>query len=146
MGFSTSAAMAIIFLGMLVAIGIAFPAMESAYESQSTAMDDRDERALDMRNTAVELDASFDTGDDLQVNVTNEGTTTLSVERTTLLLDGEFTPQSEYETAVDGVGDRALVEPGETLEITLDEADHDEPTRVKVITEYGVSRLVTEVS
>ena len=141
MGFSTSGAAAIIFIGALLAVGIAFPALETAHDRQSTAMDDRDDRALDVRNTAIDVTASHDDGD-LTVNVTNDGSTTLSVDRTDLLVDGVLQSSDELETAVDEDGDRTIVQPGETLTMSL---AHDAPNRLKVVTQNGVAETVTEV-
>ena len=142
MGFSTSGAAAIIFIGALLAVGIAFPALETAHDRQSTAMDDRDDRALDVRNTAIDVTVSHDGDADLTVNVTNDGSTTLSVDRTDLLVDGVLQPSDELETAVDGDANRTIVQPGETLTMT---AENDAPDRLKVVTQHGVAKTLTEV-
>jgi len=56
-GFSTSGATAIIFVGVLVAAGIAYPVFHSAQEERRTAIQDRDDRTLSMRNTAIAVDS-----------------------------------------------------------------------------------------
>lgn len=142
MGFSTSGAAAIIFVGMLVAVSIAFPVIETAHDRQSGAMSDRDDRALDVRNTAIAVDTGFDGDGNLVVDVENTGTTTLSVNETDLLVDGTYLPRSEYDTSVDGVSDRTTVQPGETLTFETAEAAVD---RVKVVTGNGVAETVTGV-
>ena len=146
MGFSTSGAAAIIFIGLLIAVGIAYPVLETAHDRRSTAIDDRDDRALDLRNTAIDdLEATYDAeGEYLVVNVTNTGSTTLSVSKTDLLIDGEYVTLPE-ETTVEDDPDRNLWQPGETLSITIESVD-DEPDRVKVVTEYGIAETITEVT
>ena len=146
MGFSTSGATAIIFVGMLVAVGIAYPVLQTAHEERRTAMDDRDDRALEMRNTAIDLQtASYDgTATELTVNATNNGSTTLSVPATDLLVDGQYTAFDGNDTVVDGSDTRELWQPGETLSITV--AVDDQPDRVKLVTEYGIADTTTEVS
>ncbi|SDK85104.1 flagellin [Natronorubrum texcoconense] len=164
MGFSTSGATAVLLVGLLVAVGIAYPVLQGAQEARLTAIDDRDDRALDLRNSDIELEeATYDissddeggddedeNGDDeytLMVNVTNTGSTTLSVPATDLLVDGIYQPVGEDETDVDGTAGRDLWQPGETLTFTveLDESD-DPPKRVKIVTEHGIAETTTEVT
>ncbi|AGB15197.1 putative archaeal flagellar protein F [Halovivax ruber XH-70] len=144
MGFSSSAAVVILFLGVLVAIGMVFPVMETAYERQSAAMEQRDDRALEVRNTAIQVEGLYDSGTEtLTVNVTNTGSTTLSVEHVDLLVDGRLvTDWNESDRAVEGDSARTLVQPGELLELTIDR--DTEPNRLKVITGNGVAETVTE--
>ena len=146
MGFSTSGATAIIFVGMLVAVGIAYPVLQTAHEERRTAMDDRDDRALEMRNTAIDLETANynDTETELTVNATNTGSTTLSVPATDLLVDGQYTAFDGNETVVAGSDTRELWQPGETLSITV--AVDDRPDRVKLVTEHGIADTTTEVS
>lgn len=146
MGFSTSGAAAIIFVGLLVATTIAFPALESAYDARASAMDDRDQRALDVRNTDIVVDPHADGDGDLVVNVTSTGSTTLSVDATDLLIDGDYYDVlgDDPSTTVEGAADRETYQPGETLTIETD-ATADDVERVKVVTEYGVAETVTEV-
>lgn len=143
MGFSTSGATAIILVGMLVAVGISYPVLQGAHESRLSAIDDRDDRTLDIRNTDVELEEARhdNTSDELTVNVTNTGSTTLSVPATDLLIDGDYWEASaDDEITVEDDPERELWQPGETLSITvvIDEAD-DRPNRVKVVTEHGIA-------
>lgn len=145
MGFSTSGATAILFVGVLVAVGIAYPVVQTAHEERTTAVDDRDDRALEMRNTAIDLETASYDGSELTVNATNTGSTTLTVPATDLLVDGAFVADGEWTgTAVDGTTGRELWQPGETLSITVT-AD-DRPDRVKLVTEYGIAETTTEVS
>ncbi|WP_440771043.1 flagellin [Natronorubrum sp. DTA28] len=164
MGFSTSGATAVLLVGLLVAVGIAYPVLQGAQEARLSAIDDRDDRVLDLRNSDIELEeAQYDTssddevengedenGDDehtLTVNVTNTGSTTLSVSATDLLVDGVYRSVGADETDVDGTADRDLWQPGETLTFTveLDESD-DPPERVRVVTEHGIAETTTEVT
>ncbi|WP_254762004.1 flagellin [Natrinema marinum] len=143
MGFSTSGATAIIFVGVLVAAGIAVPVLQTAQEERRTAIAERDDRALAMRNTAIEV-ASWsynESGnDDFTMDVNNTGSTVLSVSETDLLVDGVY--QGSYATSVDGTADRELWQPGETLTVTVSTS---RPDRVKIVTEHGIADTVTGV-
>jgi len=78
------------------------------------------------------------------VNVTNNGSTTLSVSGTDLLTDGTYVSDGAYieaESSVDGNNETDLWLPGETYSMTV--YQEPEPSRVKVVTSSGVS--ATEV-
>ena len=150
MGFSTSGAVAILFVGMLIAVGIAYPAVQTAHDQRSAAIDDRDDRALDVRNTAIDdIEASYEPIEDdpgtLTVNATNAGSTTLSIPETDLLVEGVYQPAETYETEIVQTPDaeRELWQPGERLSIEL--AVDDEPHRVKLVTEHGIAATITDV-
>ncbi len=135
--------MAIIFVGVLVAAGIVIPVVQTAQEERTTAMQERDDRALAMRNTAIEV-ASWSYNEsgngNFTMDVNNTGSTVLSVPKTDLLVDGVY--QESYETSVDGNGNRELWQPGETLNVTVSTS---RPNRVKLVTEHGIAETVTEV-
>lgn len=145
MGFSTSGAVAILFAGLLIAVGMAYPVVQTANDDRRTAIDDRDDRTLDMHNTDIVLkNASYSgTEDTLTVNVTNTGSTTLSVPATDLLVDGSYRELTANETTVEGSASRELWQPGELLTITVTATT--QPDRVKVVTEHGIAETTTEV-
>ncbi|GAB3023174.1 archaellum stator protein ArlF [Natronobiforma cellulositropha] len=145
MGFSTSGAAAILFIGLLLAVGIAYPTLEAAHDRRATAIDDRDQRALDVRNTAIAVDAAVYDADaeTLTLDVTNTGSTTLSVPETDLLIDGVY--RTGYETAVSGDATRTLWQSGETLSMTVQLEPNADPERAKVVTQHGVAATITDV-
>lgn len=146
MGFSTSGATAIIFVGVLVAAGIAYPVFHAAQEERRTAIQHRDDRTLSMRNTAIAVDSwSYnESGDNFTMSVNNTGSTTLSVDETDLLLDGVYQPGGSYATRVEGDAGRNLWQPGETLNVTVVD-ESPAPDRAKLVTEYGIAETVTGV-
>lgn len=144
MGFSTSGAAAILFIGLLVAAGIAYPTFEAASDRRADAIDDRDQRAVELRNTelAVESVTYNASTDALNVTAENTGSSTLIISKTDLLVDGEY--YGGYDTSVDGTADRDLWHPGETL--AMNATATTRPDRVKVVTQYGVADVETEVT
>lgn len=136
--------MAVLFIGLFVAVGIAYPTVQAAYDERRTAIQDRDERALDLRNTAIEFkNVSYD-GTELTVNISNNGSTTLSVQRSDLLVNGVLQGQRDLDSvSVDGNTDRKLWQPGEVLSIVV--TPNEKPVRVKFVTEQGVA-ITTEVT
>lgn len=143
MGFSVSGATAILFLGMIVSVGIAYSGAFNALERVDDAYQEDTDRVLDQKNTAIDLtNVTYgQTGANyLTVEVENTGSTSLSVNDTDLLVDNIY--QSSFVTrSVDGDATTDLWLPGETLTLTVT-AD-SRPDRVKVVTEMGVS--ATEV-
>lgn len=135
--------MAILFVGVLIAISTAYPMMSAANERVQTAVDDRDDRSLSQRNSDIELaNVTYDNATDtLVVRVNNAGSRTLSVADTDVLVDGQF--QQGYATSVDGDGARSLWTPGETLRVELSTSTR--PDRVKVVTEFGIAETETDI-
>lgn len=143
MGFSTSAAATIIFIGVLLSFGFLYPVVEQNVEAHTEAFDERDDRFLTQRNTDISFDsATYDPEDDiLVVSVDNTGTTTLRLDQTDLLINGEI--QTGYSTDIDGAPDRTLWVPNETLTVTVDGVA-ERPDRVNVVTGLGV-QISTDV-
>lgn len=138
MGFSTSGATAILLVGVLVAVSVAYPTLQAAQDLRQDAIEDRDDRALETHNTAIDdVEATFD-GGELTVTARNDGTTSLSAADTTLLVDGTIPGDRDVE--IDDEPDRELWLPEEELRITVDESDlSDDPDRIKLVTERGVA-------
>jgi len=143
-GFSTSGAAAILFVGLFVAAGLVFPALETAHERRSEALDERTDRALELKNTDVELLEASHADGELAVELENAGSTALSAPATDLLVDGELARPEVAVREDDGAESDAERErwlPGETLVLTVDTdgLENDDPERVKVVAENGVA-------
>lgn len=138
MGFSVSGSAAIVFIAAFVSVGILYSAAYNGYEDVTAAQDGHADRVLDQRNTAVDITATTynDTAETLTVQVLNQGSTTLSVAATDVVVDGVY-QGTWIDSNVSGSTSTDVWAPGETLNVTL-EASTD-PGRVKVVTEHGVS-------
>ena len=146
MGFSVSGSAAILFIAAFVSVGILYSAAFNGYEKVQDADEARNERVLEAKNTAIEVaNVSYDANNEtMTVNVTNNGSTTLSVSGTDLVSNGSYVTQNAYlpaETAVDGNNETDLWQPGETYSMTVTQAP--KPDRIKVVTSNGVA--ATEV-
>ncbi|NIB99361.1 fla cluster protein FlaF [Halobacterium sp. R2-5] len=143
MGFSVSGSAAILFIAAFVCVGILYSAAYNGYERVQDADDSHGEQMLEQRNTAVNVtDAKYNASGNeyVAVNVTNTGSTTLSVNDTDVLVDGEFQPRDGYvDWNVEGKSDTTLWLPGETYNVTV--AVDSEPDRVKVVTGSGVTDI-----
>jgi len=138
MGFSVSAATAVIFAGLFLALGIFYPAMVNSYERVQAADADQADRALEQANTDIRLDDATG-GGQLTATLTNTGSTSLTASETDVLVDGSYIQRSELGTTVDGDGSTDLWLPGETLEITYNPGGPFSGNRVRVVTEHGVA-------
>lgn len=143
MGFSVSGAMAVILIGVFVAIAMAFPAAMAGIESIADAHSHQEDQLKSWHNADVELvNATYDDASEtLSVNTTNAGSESLSVQATHLLADGELVASPERSIA--GDTNVTVWLPGETLEVTVEEIDH--PDRIKVVTDLGLSVTTEEV-
>ena len=136
MGFGVSGATAILFLGLFIAAGTMFTTTSATVEQIGEAEDNRQEQLLDRRNTEIAVTSAVynNSTATLNLSVSNRGSTTLSVNGTTVLVDNEY--RSTAAARVEGNGATDLWEPGETMTLNVSTA---EPARVKVVTEYGVA-------
>ena len=147
-GFGVSGSTAVIFLGVLIASGTLYTATAGTAEQVSEASDAEGEELLDRRNTAIDVtQAVYDnnstspTTETFNVTVTNDGTTTLSVNDTSLLVDNEYVvPDS---TAVDGDATTDVWAPDQQL--VFETTNASTPDRVKVVAENGVAASNTTV-
>ncbi|GAA0670787.1 flagellin [Natronoarchaeum mannanilyticum] len=145
MGFSTSAAVAVVSIGFLISVGLLYPAVEQSVQDVSDATDTREDRMLDTRNSDAALsDVTYNnTTDVLNVTVNNTGTVTMDVAGTDLLVDGEIA--TNRTTYVDGVADRELWVAGEQLRIEARDV-RTAPERVVVVTGTGLERSTTGIT
>ncbi|SNZ05596.1 flagellar protein FlaF [Natronoarchaeum philippinense] len=145
MGFSTSAAVAVVSIGVLISVGLLYPAVEQSVQDISDATDQRQDRMLDTRNSdALVYSASYNaTSDVLNVTVNNTGTVTMGTAATDLLVDGRLA--TNRSTFVGGVGGRELWVPGEQLRIAASNVT-TAPERVVVVTGTGLERTNTSVA
>jgi flagellar protein FlaF len=147
MGFSTSGATAVVFLGLLVCASTLYPVLDASHERSVRADEAREERSLARQNTAVSLaDVAYNSSGDrtLTVRIDNTGTTTLAVADTSLLVDGEDVAAAT--TTVDGDPTRTTWAGGERLVATVDRSAVDgPPERVVVVTGNGVTDATEEV-
>jgi len=135
--------MAIVFVGVLIALSTAYPAMSAANERVQSATDDQRDRSVSQRNSDIDLwNVTYDaTNDTLVVRVNNTGSRTLSVNDTDLIVDGAY--RTGYASSVAGETNRSIWVPGETLRIELSTTTR--PDRVRVVTEFGIAETETDV-
>jgi len=142
-GFGVSGSTAVIFLGVLIASGTLYPAVTGAREQISDAHDGKSEDLLDRRNTAIDVvSVVYDnSSNNLEINATNAGTTTLSVEDATLLVDNEYV--SPDTTRVGGDSNTDVWAADQTL--VFDVNDVAQPDHVTVVAGNGVTATNTTV-
>lgn len=139
MGFSVSGATAIILLGLFIAFGTMFTVVSNGYGSVIDAEQERSDRLLDQQNTAITVTSASSDGDTTTVAVENTGSVELTIQDTTVLLDGQYIHPEQ--ATIDGSDETDLWLPGETLVFELSGTGE----QVKIVTETGVAATV-EVS
>lgn len=139
MGFSVSGSFAILVLAAFIAFGMLHTAGANSFERVTEATHDDYESDLDRRNTAIDVvTAEYGSGQ-LDVNVTNNGTTALSVNDTDLIVDNAYQRHDDGDVEVEVVNGSGshLWLPGQTLSFRVQMSDA--PGRVTVVTEHGVA-------
>jgi flagellar protein FlaF len=153
MGFGTSGSLLIIFTGLFIAMGTLYTATANVAEEMSEADDAQEERFIAAQQTDVTITSATwnTTSDNLTVAVTNTGETTLSVEHTDVVVDGNYVAVEEFERTTVESRSTDVWRPDEQLVLedhnTVESFDGT-PARVKLVTETGVADVaeVTVVS
>lgn len=141
MGFGVSGSFAIIVLASLIAFGTFYGAASNGAERIADAQQAVTDHRLDRINTEINVTAAnYDAGNDtLAMAIENTGSTTLSVNRTDVVVDNTY--HSSFTVfAVEGNGTTDLWLPGETLEVEL--TISPAPERIKIVAETGVAASV----
>jgi flagellar protein FlaF len=155
MGFSISAATALIFASLFLAFGIFYPAMANGYERVEEADAAKADQNLEQAQTDITLigtTSKFTGNGDLQeLNITarNTGQTTLTVSEIDILINGSYVVWTRGDTNdevlidVEGDTDTDLWLPNETATIVYGaqsgKTGDVSPVNFKVVTEHGVS-------
>ena len=143
-GFSVSGSAAIVFVGVMVAAGIAVPSLVGSMGALADSQGEQVDRGIDALNTEFEItSATYDSNNtELALELRNTGSTTLGVNETSVLVDGTIQRDADIQsTDVDGDSTAALWLPGQTLTI---EIDYSGPNRVKVVAENGIAETVSD--
>jgi flagellar protein FlaF len=135
-GFSVSGSAVIIFVGVMVAAGIAVPSLVGSMGALADSQGEQVDRGIDALNTEFEItSATYDqSAEELTLELKNTGSTTLTLEGTSVLVDGDL------KAGVTGTG---LWLPGDTATVTVT-GETTKPARVKVVTENGIAETISD--
>jgi flagellar protein FlaF len=138
MGFSVSAATAIIFTGIVVMAGIMSATVFQVYGDLKDAALAASDAEFDRQRTRIEVLNSTYNSTMVFINVTNSGETTLDARFVDVLIDGAILTEDLATRSVSGTGSRVWgVHEVMYLEVSYTKAI--DGSRVKVVTENGAS-------
>lgn len=147
MGFSVSGATALILVALLVSFGAFYSASMGTFGEIRDAQVDQSDRNVDTINTDIEIGSAKynESGNnDLVIVANNTGASTLELNNTDLLIDGELNTSWRDTATINGTENANLWIPQYTLEITIDRDQSDpDPQRVKIVTEYSIAATAT---
>jgi flagellar protein FlaF len=149
MGFSISAATALIFASLFLAFGIFYPAMANGYERVEEADAAKADQNLDQAQTDITFVSYTASGNQLTITANNTGETVLIVDDIDLILQPDYGYVSwnnndnsdAVDAQVDSDPDTNLWRPGEQIQIEFKQTggSFTEPDRFKLVTAHGVS-------
>jgi flagellar protein FlaF len=138
MGFSTSAATAIIFTGLIVMFSFTAGTVFQTYSDLKDAALDVSDSEYERAQTRVSMvNSSFNTTH-VFLNVTNTGETIIDVDHLDLLLNGTLETDSVVARQVEGAS-TGLWGVHETLYLEVSYSGANNLTRIRLITHNGVS-------
>lgn len=148
MGFSVSASTAILLVAAFASVGMLYTSAANGFEQVSDATLSEQEQALETENTEIAIvnvtHNTSGTTDYVDVSVVNDGSSSLHVSKTDLLVDGSYrspdsaTVNTTDGTIIEGSSGTDLWLPGEELTLSLHE-NVTRPFTVKVVTDHGVA-------
>jgi flagellar protein FlaF len=144
MGFSVSGATALLLVAFLLSFGAFYTASTGAFSQVQDAQTDQTDRTVETINTEIGIDSATynESGDqNLNITVNNTGASTLQLNDTSLLVDGNYVSDWQDAASIDGDSSSYLWLPQETLNISVSRSPT--PQRVKIVTEYGVAATAT---
>jgi len=150
MGVSVSASTAIIVAGLFFAFTAFYPVAANGFDRVSDAQMGIQERSLERQNTDFAVtNATYD-GATVTIDATNDGAVGLVASDATLVVGNEYVDVGgpNATATVDSDADTDLWLGGETLRVTVDEADLStdvvaNETRVVLVVESGVRDAAT---
>jgi flagellar protein FlaF len=136
MGFSTSIAVVILFLGTLLIVTSIYPTLDRSTEMLMEARAAQQERMLDQLNTKITITGITQQGSDLNITVRNDGSTVLDSSELDVLLDGSYvTPGS--------ITPSGVWTPDTSINVILTDVSPLTNRRIKIIAKNGQSDYAT---
>ena len=138
MGFSTSAATAIIFTGVIILLGVTSNTICTMYQDLSDAALDRSDAEYDRQRTEVSILNSTYNSTTVFMNVTNTGEVIIDTAYLDVLFNGTIETESIQIREVGGTTSR-IWGVHEVLYLEVDFTSANDRTRIRLITPNGVS-------
>lgn len=138
MGFSTSAATAIIFTGIIMMVGVTANVAFTTFSDLKDAALDISDAEYDRQRTRVTLINSSFNSTSVFINVTNTGEVNIEADHLDVLLNGTIETESIMAQQVEGTSS-TVWGVHETLYLEVSYSGANNQTRIRLITHNGVS-------
>ena len=133
MGISVSAGTAVILIGVFLMLGVIVPGALNAHELVTTAEEERQQHHVNQQQTDINIQSITTDNDTMEVNATNNGTTSLSLAETSVVVDN--THRTIEHTAIDNIStDLWLPDETATFEVAGTGEEH-----LVLVTEHGIT-------
>ncbi len=138
MGFSTSAATAIIFTGMIILLGVTANVVFTMYQELSESALDVSDTEFARQRTRVSIINTSYNSTTVFINVTNTGEVTMNTDHLDVLFNGTIETESIKIRVVGGTTS-SIWGVHEVLYLEVDYTSANNWTRIRLITPNGVS-------
>ena len=144
MGFSVSGSTAVIFAGIFIALVMVASSFQATSSEVSSAWEVSQSNTVEQKNTEMEVtEVTYNqTSNEVFVNVTNNGSATLSKDKLDLLVNGSLDSTRTVDLYIDGVWDSStdIWVPRVKGTVTAGGIP-TKPSGVKVVVDHGVSDI-----
>ena len=138
MGFSTSAATAIIFTGVIILLGVTANVIFTMYQDLSESALDVSDAEYDRQRTRVSIINTSYNSTTVFINVTNNGEVTMDTDHLDVLFNGTIETESILKRVVGGTAS-SIWGVHEVLYLEVEYTSANDSTRIRLITPNGVS-------
>lgn len=129
----------LIFLGVIIALGVLFPAFSGFTDSVSDSISSQIDTNREIQNSDININATIQ-NDELDIQINNTGTTGINLDNTNVLIDGVV--EEEDTVTIDGT-ERSVFYGGETANLGFE--DEQDAERVKVVVQKAISDIDTDI-
>ncbi len=135
MGFATSITIVIFFTAFMLIASATYPVISHSAKNIMDSTNDKQKLQMSQLNTRINLMSVIQIGENINITISNEGSTVLHAETSDILVDGNYTSYS--------VSPSGLWLPGKNAVFSVNAGAATNHT-LKIITENGISAY-TEV-
>jgi flagellar protein FlaF len=130
MGFATSIAISIFFIAIMLIATVTYPVIFHSTTSIRDSINDKHKLQMSRLNTHINIMSATQTGGNINITLSNRGSTVLNANKSDILVDGNYT---SYIVSPSG-----LWLPGKNAVFSVN-ADAATNHTLKIITENGIS-------
>lgn len=149
-GYGSAIASAIVVLVLLISISIITGVLENTYDKTRASQNVNSQQNVNASQTDIKIENAIyhpPPENYLEITTKNTGSTVLSVSKTNLIVNGNLLAEENIEKRTISEDENTNIWiPKENFTLTTENIFPEEPSRVKVVVEYGISDYTENIT